>query len=229
MSQYYVVFKGKTPGIYSTWDECKENIFRVKGAKYKKFSTFDEANHFLKTGETKQDNSKQNEKKRKQSFSDLDKSQSTATEHKKHRNAVYTDGSWDPSKNAAGSSVFFGDDDPRNLSTSVPGEQTNQRAELWAIKCALDILLNNSNAQETSWTIYTDSQYSIDVSTKKKRAFANLDIIRFIWKHLEHQPHVKLEKIAAHVGHYGNEKADKLARLAMGKVRDQANHNTTTS
>lgn len=41
--KFYVVWKGKHPGIFETWDDCKAQITGYKGAQYKSFSTFDEA------------------------------------------------------------------------------------------------------------------------------------------------------------------------------------------
>lgn len=41
--KFYVVKKGKTPGIYSTWDECKSQVEGVSGALYKGFATQQEA------------------------------------------------------------------------------------------------------------------------------------------------------------------------------------------
>lgn len=41
--KFYVVWKGKRPGIYKTWKECKEAITGFKGAEYKSFPTFDQA------------------------------------------------------------------------------------------------------------------------------------------------------------------------------------------
>lgn len=35
--KYYVVWKGKTPGIYTSWEACQEQIKGVKGAIYKAF------------------------------------------------------------------------------------------------------------------------------------------------------------------------------------------------
>lgn len=37
MGKWYVVWSGKVPGVYSTWDECRTQIHGVKGAKYKSF------------------------------------------------------------------------------------------------------------------------------------------------------------------------------------------------
>ena len=42
-SKFYVVWKGKHPGIYDSWDDCKAAIKDFKGAVYKSFKTFDSA------------------------------------------------------------------------------------------------------------------------------------------------------------------------------------------
>ncbi len=41
--KFYVVWKGKKPGIFESWEDCKSQIEGVKGAQYKSFSTFAEA------------------------------------------------------------------------------------------------------------------------------------------------------------------------------------------
>jgi ribonuclease HI len=41
--KFYVVWKGKNPGIYESWDDCQSQIKGIKGAKYKAFATFKEA------------------------------------------------------------------------------------------------------------------------------------------------------------------------------------------
>jgi ribonuclease HI len=40
---YYVVWNGKTPGIYDNWDDCEAQVKGVKGAKYKGFASLPEA------------------------------------------------------------------------------------------------------------------------------------------------------------------------------------------
>jgi len=44
---FYAVHKGKRRGIYTDWNECKQNIFGVKHPIFKKFNTKEEAEHFL--------------------------------------------------------------------------------------------------------------------------------------------------------------------------------------
>lgn len=41
--KFYVVWNGVNPGIYTTWDTCKEQIQHFKGALYKSFETLEEA------------------------------------------------------------------------------------------------------------------------------------------------------------------------------------------
>jgi ribonuclease HI len=45
--KYYAVKKGKTPGIYLTWDDCKKQVMGFHGAIYKGFATIQEAEDFL--------------------------------------------------------------------------------------------------------------------------------------------------------------------------------------
>ena len=46
--KYYVVWQGKKPGIYTDWDECKEQVVGVQGAQYKSFDTISEAEAAIK-------------------------------------------------------------------------------------------------------------------------------------------------------------------------------------
>ena len=74
---------------------------------------------------------------------------------------VWTDGSSfeNGSKNArAGIGVFWKDNDQKNLSEKLPGEQTNNRAELYAVIRALEICENKTKLLE----IITDSKYVIN-------------------------------------------------------------------
>ena len=51
--KYYAVKKGKKPGIYTTWDECKENVHGYAGAIYKSFKNKKDAENFL-NGDTQE-------------------------------------------------------------------------------------------------------------------------------------------------------------------------------
>ena len=47
--KYYAVRKGKTTGIYRTWEACKELVDGYPGAQYKSFRTLEEAQAFVGT------------------------------------------------------------------------------------------------------------------------------------------------------------------------------------
>ena len=46
-SKYYAVAKGRSPGIYNSWDECKQQTAGFSGAIFKSFKTRDEAQAFM--------------------------------------------------------------------------------------------------------------------------------------------------------------------------------------
>lgn len=42
--KYYVVWQGFNPGIYATWEECRKQVEGYMGAKYKSFTSYEDAN-----------------------------------------------------------------------------------------------------------------------------------------------------------------------------------------
>ncbi len=41
--KYYVVWKGRKTGIFSSWDECRDSVSAFEGAQYKSFASIEEA------------------------------------------------------------------------------------------------------------------------------------------------------------------------------------------
>lgn len=48
--KYYVVWEGLKSGIFTSWEDCKKQIHGVQGAKYKSFTSREEAEIALKKG-----------------------------------------------------------------------------------------------------------------------------------------------------------------------------------
>jgi len=140
---------------------------------------------------------------------------------------IYTDGSCrnNGKKNAiAGIGVYI--ENICKISEPIVGRQTNQRAELFAILKALQII-NISDYSEIN--IYTDSKYSINCITnwinlwlknnwldKKKQPIKNKDIIQSIHNIYKKYNNIHLIHILAHTNNkdihsIGNSIADKLA------------------
>ena len=140
---------------------------------------------------------------------------------------VYTDGSSlanGKQGSRAGLGVYFGDNDPRNISERLQGEpQTNQRAELQAMFRAMEAVPLNESIR-----IYSDSQYSINCVTQwaaswKKKGWVtatgqevkNQDIIRVILDKMQERSskggQTMFQWVKGHATNKGNIAADRLA------------------
>ena len=53
--KFYVVFEGRAPGIYDSWEECKEQIDGFPGANYRAFQDQDEATEALRRYDSGED------------------------------------------------------------------------------------------------------------------------------------------------------------------------------
>ena len=49
--QYYVVLKGRTPGIYQNWEDCEKQVKGYKKAKFKGFATIEQAQQYIQENE----------------------------------------------------------------------------------------------------------------------------------------------------------------------------------
>lgn len=147
---------------------------------------------------------------------------------------VYTDGACihnGKPKAKAGMGVFFGYNDPRNISKKVEGKQTNNTAELGAVfeaLCAITEEIKNNYLI----CIVTDSEYVIKCCTtygKKckldnwKKDIPNKDLVKTLFTAFDNYSNLSLMHIDAHTGKQdkhslGNEEADTLANMAIGQT-----------
>ncbi|VDB97613.1 unnamed protein product [Peniophora sp. CBMAI 1063] len=129
---------------------------------------------------------------------------------------IHTDGSCHSNGRqaaSAGAGVYFGESG-RNLAVRVPGAQTNNRAEVYAILRALAAC-----DPHRSLAIFTDSQYAIRsltywAASRENTGWlcANGDILRNCAEWLKARTATtRFEYVQAHKGNHGNESADRLA------------------
>ena len=124
---------------------------------------------------------------------------------------IYTDGS--KSQNSVGFGVVYGHDLGRCLRGTLPTETTIFAAELQAISKALTVI---EDAVHLSWTIFSDSQSSIQAITQLNPKHPIIRTIQTKLIYLQHQQKkICFCKIPSHVGIRGNEAADKAANESL--------------
>lgn len=214
---YYAVANGLEIGIYRDWLSCKKNIINFPKARYKKFSTEDEAKEFIKN----------------QSSSKEQISSSKDDIPQENNIYIFTDGacSNNGKHNAmAGIGIYFGEDDLRNVSKKIEGKQTNNTAELSAIIETLKIMKDELQ----NIVICSDSEYSIksatyygknlkenDWKTSTNKIPPNIELVKELYE-LSQKSNISFKYVKAHTDSEdffsnGNKMADKLANDAIGQ------------
>ena len=120
---------------------------------------------------------------------------------------IYTDGSCLKNPGCPGGWAWWSPTTRRHDSGHV-AETTNNRMELQAILEAVKALGDGRTVR-----IYTDSQWALNVLTRRWKAKKNRDLIEAIWA-LPHWKAVRVFWVRGHNGHRDNEKADRLANAA---------------
>ena len=232
----YAVHKGRKPGIYNTWEECKKQIDGFSGPIYKKFDNITSAELFLKNGfnqksldkfSKKQTLIKKTDQKNEKILDDLLKDQ-------ENRVFIYTDGSCIRFKNSitkAGYGIYIPQKNIRISEPLLNQKQTNNRAELTSILECVKYL--NKEDLNKELVIITDSAYSMYIFDKtgenyEKNNFMkdgqevlNKDLVIKALK-VKRKYNVKLVKVRAHtlkddIHSKNNEIVDKLAKSGAYK------------
>lgn len=203
----YAVRKGKTTGIFYSWDECSASVNGYPGAEYKSFTTKEEANAYLGNSFAVQIE----EEKKDQKNTALDGTESTLT--------AYVDGSFDPSigKYAFGCILLTPDgkiiresgngQDPESLAIrNVAGEMLGA---MYAVQWAI-------NHGYPSLTIYYDYEGIAkwakgDWKAKNKRTQQYAEFMNGKRSYIQ----LSFQKVKAHSGDHYNEEVDKLAKSAL--------------
>ncbi|KAK0707208.1 ribonuclease H-like domain-containing protein [Apiosordaria backusii] len=239
--KFYAVRVGRKPGVYDTWDETEKLVAGFRGAVRKLINSdaaFDDDSYQKSRPDptppapaAASTPSPAPPPAKRAKLNPAPAVQQAPTTTSKNSNndiaVVYTDGAAPGNGKAhaqAGIGVWFGANDPRNISARLPGPvQTNQRAELTAILYALEAF-----PLTTSVEIRTDSQYSIDCVTRwylgwvengwrssKGEPVKNDDIIKPIRARIDSRDaagaSTRFTKVAGHSGEPGNDQADLLA------------------
>ncbi|KRK92200.1 ribonuclease H family protein [Companilactobacillus futsaii] len=229
MQKYYAVRKGKKPGIYLTWPECKKQVDGFANARYKSFTNRAEAEKFL-TGTDSYNNKKSSPKKvtKASNINDFDV-------------VVYTDGGSRNHGNVKGGHVRTDDKAAWAYHISNNGQTyegtagelgaTNNRMEIMALIQSI-IRLNDLKINQQNAIFVLDSQYVLNAITKnwlngwKRRGFkkangsalANVELWKQLDRLLPTVPKKTFEWTKGHATNVGNNRVDELLNETMDKM-----------
>ena len=201
MAKFYAVKKGKKTGIFSTWDECKEQVTGFKGAVYKSFKTLSEAEAFLEKNEEKIEN-----------IEEVDGVY------------AYIDGSFDRVSGIYGSGVVIVDGDKKYEYKHAGNREDyaqlhNVAGELEAAKFVMWYAVDKKIKEITLFYDYQGIE-AWAVGDWKANLPYTQDYVKFYSK-VKMAVKVNFVKVKAHTGIELNEVVDKLAKEAIEQFKKE--------
>ena len=201
MAKFYAVKKGKKTGIFSTWDECKEQVTGFKGAIYKSFKTLSEAEAFLERNEEKIEN-----------IEEVDGVY------------AYIDGSFDRINGIYGSGVVIVDGDKKHEYKHAGNREDyaqlhNVAGELEAAKFVMWYAVDKKIREITLFYDYQGIEAWATGSWEANLTYTQ-DYVKFYNK-VKERVKVNFVKVKAHTGVELNELVDKLAKEAIEQFKKE--------
>lgn len=207
MAKYYAVKRGRTTGVFTSWPECQNSVTGYPGAAFKSFKTEEEAWSFVNSGNgnTQQDN-----------FSEEELEKRIADNNKV---TAFVDGSYDDSKKEYSYGLvalgigkvyedYCADFEP------ITVEMRNVAGEILGAVTAMEYCLENNIGELDLYYDYegiekwaTGEWKCNKVKTKEYKSFVDS---------IKNKLKITFHKVPAHTGVAYNERADMLAKKALG-------------
>lgn len=224
----YAVRKGRKTGLFSTWAECQEQVTGFPGARFKGFTSREEAEAWLQ-GETGTESSSPAPSPQKAAGKRASGEKVPEGNLYGEDYVIYTDGSCLRNPNGPGGWAFVAEKTATGEVTERSGgdpSTTNNRMEMTAAIEALSFAPDGSRV-----ALFTDSQYLQNGITRwvagwKRRGWKKADgtpvLNRELWVELDRlygSRKVTFHWVRGHVGIALNERCDELARQEAEKAK----------
>lgn len=201
--KYYAVRKGKVPGIYMTWNDCKSQVDGFSGAEYKSFASLEEAAAFVDGGDSKNISV------------DIKDGVPVSDEY----NAIaYVDGSYNnATKEFSYGVVMFHDGKEIHFSQKVEdkelAEMRNVAGEIKGAECAMRYAIEHGCK---TLVIYHDyegiAKWCTGVWKTNKEG---TQAYKAYFDSIKDSIKIDFKKVKGHSGDLYNDKADELAKKAI--------------
>lgn len=205
--KYYAVYRGKSgaPKIFTSWDECKNEVIGFKGAIYKSFTNEKDAINFIALNSEGKTNEKYNE-----------------SEECEKGLVIYVDGSFAVDKGnysyglvaVNDGKIIYEDKGQGADKEAIP--LRNVSGEVLGAKMAIEFAIEKGFNEVTIAYDYQGVE-SWALGTWKRNNKITAEYNDFMQNKMK-QIKVKFKKIKGHSGNKYNDLADKLAKEALGII-----------
>lgn len=216
--KYYVVKKGRVPGIYFTWADCQKNINGFSGAIYKGFATIEEAEAFV-NGNNTADGDYESVRLGQTEKNPQNVADTTIETNTEDTAIAYVDGSYNIATReySYGAVIFYqGKEQHFSKKFSNPERATMRNVageiegSMWAMKYCVEekipqLMLYYDYEGIERWC-------TGDWKANKEGTIAYRDF----YKEISKQVKVRFVKVKGHSGDKYNDLADMLAKQAVG-------------
>ena len=243
--KFYVVWQGRSTGIFTDWESCRQQVDKFPGARFKSFASRAEAEAaFGKPGAVRAVSSASakaaprtgaKSASRSKSSNSLKTYSAAEVDALQVNTKIFTDGGCEPNPGQAGSGMaIYREQELDQLWYGLYNPAgTNNTAELNALHQAM-LVAEQETSIGSSVAIFCDSKYSIQCVTQwaagwQKKGWKrpggeikNLDLIKVMFAlHQSLSDQVQVLHVNGHVGVQGNELADRMTMLAI-ETRESA-------